>query len=139
MAAAVQVGTIFVEDRPLILRALDLKSESYAGTWGVLQSLTSSTLDEKIRGAGWNCFFMAAEVKATVFGALAAKSIRRALKQIFEKVRKPDFNCLEITKIIEDRFLGIPYITVCAHSRHIQQGSVMELLRHMETSNTNLL
>lgn len=126
MESAVQVGTILIEDRPLILRALDLKSESYAGTWGVLQSLTSTTLDQKVRGAGWNCFFLAAEVKATVFGSLAAKSIRRALQQIFEKVRKPDFNCLEVTRIVENSFLGVPYTTVCAHSRHIQQGYLMD-------------
>jgi len=126
MASTVQVGTILIDDRPLILRALDLESESYSGTWGVLQSHTSATLDQKIRGTGWSCFFMAAEVKATVLGALAAKSIRRALKQIFLRVRKPDFNCLEVTKIFEGRFFGVPYITVSAHSRHIQQGSLME-------------
>jgi hypothetical protein len=126
MATTVRVGTILIDHRPLILRALDLESESYSGSWGVLQSHTSVTLDQKIRGTGWNCFFMAAEVKATVLGALAAKSIRRALKQIFVRVRKPDFNCLEVTKIIEGRFLGVPYTTVSAHSRHIQQGSLMD-------------
>jgi len=126
MATTVQVGTILIDDRPLILRALDLESESYSGTWGVLQSHTSVTLDQTIRGTGWNCFFMAAEVKATVLGVLAAKSIRRALKQIFLRVRKPDFNCLEVTRIIEGRFFGVPYVTVSAHSRHIQQGSLME-------------
>jgi len=126
MAAAVHVGTILIENRPLILRALDLESESYSGSWGVLRSHTSSTLDQKIRGTGWHCSFLAAEVKATVFGQLAAKSIHRALKQIFARVREPDFNCLEVTKIIEQRFWGVPYTTVCAHSRHIQQGSLME-------------
>jgi len=126
MASTVQVGTILIDNRPLILRALDLESESYSGTWGVLQSHTSVTLDHKIRGTGWNCFFMAAEVKATVLGALAAQSIRRALKQILLRLRKPDYNCLEVTKIIGGRFLGVPYTTVYAHSRHIQQGSLME-------------
>jgi hypothetical protein len=127
MAATVQVGTIFIENRPLIMRPLNLESESYSGTWGVLQSLTSSSLDQKVRGAGWSCVSLAGEVKATVFGALAAKNIRRALKQIFLKVRKPDFNCLEVTKIAEGRFLGMPCTTVWANSRHIQQGSIMEL------------
>lgn len=125
MAATIQVGTIFIENRPLILRALDLESESYAGTWGVLQSHTNTTLDQKIRGMGWICVFVAAEVKATAFGVLAAKSVRRALKQIFAKVRRPDFNCLEVTKITADHFWGVPCVTVCVHSRHIQQGSLM--------------
>jgi hypothetical protein len=127
MATMVQVGTIFIEDRPLIMRPLDLESEPYSGTWGVLQSLTSFTLDQKIRSAGWKRVSKAGEFKVTVLGALAAQSIRRALKQIFLKVRKPDLNCLEVTRIVEDHFMGMRCTTVCAHSRHIHQGSIMEL------------
>jgi hypothetical protein len=138
VATSVQVGTILIEDRPLIMRPLDLKSEPYAGTWGVLQSLTSSTLDHKIRGAGWTCLFLAGEVKASVFGVPAPKSLRRALKQIFVKVQKPDFNCLEITNIVENRFWGMPYTTVYAHSRHIQQGSIMELANESKQSTTTV-
>jgi hypothetical protein len=137
MATTVEVGTILIEDRPLLLRALGLESESYAGTWGVLQSLTSSTLDRKLHDSGWNCFFMAAEVKSTVLGMAGARTIRKALKQIFLKVREPDFNCLEVTKIVKRRFLGIPYITVSAHSRHLQQGYLMEepdQRRHFKTA-----
>jgi hypothetical protein len=128
MATTVQVGTILIENRPLIMRPLNLESESYSGNWGVLQSFTSSSLGQKVRGAGWTCVPLAGEVKATVFGSLAAKNIRRALKQIFLKVRHPDFNCLEITKIVEDRFLGMARTTVWASSRHIQQGSIMQMV-----------
>jgi hypothetical protein len=138
MATSVQVGTILIENRPLIMRPLDLKSESYAGAWGVLQSLTSSTLDHKISSAGWTSLFLAAEVKATVFGALAPRSIRRALRQIFARVNKPDFNCLEITKIVENHFWGMPYTTVHAHSRHIQQGSIMELANESKQPTTTV-
>jgi hypothetical protein len=138
MATTIQVGTILIEDRPLILRSLNLESEFYVGTWGVLQSLTSQALDQKIFASGWNCFFMAAEVKATVFGSAAARTIRRALKQIFLQVRDPDFNCLEVTKIAESRFLGLPYLTVCALSRHIQQGYLMEPPDQRRNSNLKL-
>ena len=49
MAAAVQVGTIFIQNRP-ILRTLDIVSEHYAGAWDVLQSAPISSLDHRIRG-----------------------------------------------------------------------------------------
>ena len=107
MTPRIQVGTILIEDRPLVTRILDLESESYSAKWGVLK-----ILDQKIRSMGWNYSFMAEEVKATVFGSLAAKSIQKALKRIFLQVRKQDFNCLEVTKMVENRFLGVPYITV---------------------------
>jgi hypothetical protein len=128
MATTVQVGTIFIEHRPLIMRPLNFESEFYSGNWGVLRSFTGSRLDQTVRGAGWTCAPLAEEVKATVFGSLAAKNIRRALKQIFLKAHNLDCNCLEITKIVEDRFLGMARTTVWASSRHIQQGSIMQMV-----------
>jgi hypothetical protein len=122
----IQVGTIFIRNRPLILRTLELKSKPYSGTWDVLHCSRSLSLVRRIRDAGWNCFVGAAEVKATVLGNLAARSVHRALRHIFGKVRNSDFNCLEVMKISDYRFLGMPYITVYVHSRHIQHGSMME-------------
>lgn len=122
----IQVGTIFIRNRPLILRTLELESKPYSGTWDVLHCSRSSSLIQRIRDAGWNCFFGAAEVKATVLGSLAATSVHMALKDIFVKVRHADFNCLEVTKISDHRFFGMPYITVYAQSRHIQRGSMVE-------------
>src|SRR5438128_8184732 len=98
METTVQVGTILIENRPLIMRTLNLESEPYSGPWGVLQSLTSSTLDQKIRSAGGNCSFMAPEGKGTAFGGLAARSIQGRWNGILVNVRKLAFNCLEATK-----------------------------------------
>jgi hypothetical protein len=76
-------------------------------------------LDQKLRSVGWNSSFMAEEAEATVFGSLAAKNIQKALKRIFLKMRKQNFNCLEVTKMVENRFLGVPYIMVRTHPRHV--------------------
>lgn len=133
MAAVVQVGTIFIRNRPLILRTLDLETEPYSGTWDVLHSPRSPSLDQRIQGTGWNCFFMAAEIKATVLGELAVTTVHKALKKIFARVRNADFNGLEVTKIADHHFLGVPYTTVCAHSRHVQQGSMTDLAQKFAT------
>ncbi|MGA8311514.1 MAG: hypothetical protein WB755_15895 [Terriglobales bacterium] len=122
MTPRIQVGTILIEDRPLVTQILDLESESYSGNWSVIKAIDGFAFDRKIHAAGWNFFFIAEEVKATVFGSLAARSIQKALKRILVKVRKQDFSYLEVTKMVENRFLGVPYITVCTHPRHIQQG-----------------
>jgi hypothetical protein len=122
MTPNVQVGTILIEDRPLVTRIFDLENESYSRNWNVVKAIDGVALDLKIRAAGWSFFFMAGEVKATVFGSLAANNIQKALKRIFSKMRKQNFNCLEVTKMVEGHFLGVPYITVCTHPRHIQQG-----------------
>ena len=53
----------------------------------------------------------------------------RRLAGIFAKVHDEDFNCLEVTGIVARRFLGVPYVMVSAHSRHIQKGWRLDL-RH---------
>ena len=112
-----------IEDRPLVTRILDLESESYSGNWNVVKAIDGFALDLKIHAGGWSFFFMAEKAKATVFGSPAAKSIQKALKRIVLKVRKQDFNCLEVTKMVENRFLRVPYITVCTHPRHISKDA----------------
>ena len=117
-----KVGSVLIEDRPLITQFLGLEVESFSGNWSVIKAFDGFALDRKIHAAGWNFFFMAAEVKVIFFGALATTKIQSALKRILAKVTPQNFNALEVTGITPKRFLGVPYITVSAHSRHIQQS-----------------
>jgi hypothetical protein len=41
---------------------------------------------------------------------------------VLAKKQSQRYNSLEIAKIISKRFLGVPYLTISAHSRHIQEG-----------------
>ena len=118
MPPTIQVGTILMKDWPLMTQLLGLESESCSGNWSLVKALDGFALDRKIHAAGWNFFFMAAEIKVIFFGALGAKKIQNALQRILGKVRVQNFNCLEVTGIIAKRFLGVPYTTVSAHSRH---------------------
>jgi hypothetical protein len=48
------------------------------------------------------------------------------LQRILAKVKPEHFNGLEVTGIVASRFLGVPYVTVSAHSRHMQQGCYLD-------------
>jgi len=114
MPQTVQVGSILIKESPLTAELLGLKLEDleivpYSGNWNLVTTLDGFALDRKIRGAGWNFFFMAAEVKAMRFGGLGAKKIEKALRRIFGKVRQQPFNAPEITGIVRKRFLSVPY------------------------------
>src|SRR5438552_18318934 len=122
MTPILKVGTILIEEGPRITQLLGLESEPCSGNWRLVKALDGFALDRKIRDAGWNFFFMAAEVKVMFFGALGAKKIHNALRRILAKVKLQDFNGLEVTGIVAKRFLGVPYVTVSAHSRHVQQS-----------------
>ena len=56
------------------------------------------------------------------FGAIGAKNIQDSIKRMLENLKPMNFNCLELTRIVAKRFLGVPYAVVSAHSRHIQQS-----------------
>ncbi len=134
MPPTVQVGTILIEQQPLMAQVLGLQSEPYSGNWSLVKTLDSFALDRKIHAAGWNLFFMAAEVKVMFFGALGAKKIQNAVKRILGKVRLQNFNGLEVTGIVAKRFLGVPYAVVSAHSRHIQKSCCLDSSEARRTS-----
>jgi len=121
MSATVQVGTILMKECPGMAQ-LQLESESYSGNWSLVRTVDGISLDRKIRAAGWNFFFIAAEVKVMFFGVLETTKIKNALQRILGKVKQQHFNGLEVTGIVASHFLGVPYVTVSAHSRHMQQG-----------------
>ena len=126
MTSTVEVGTILIADRPQITQLLALEIEPFAGGWGVVREINGAVLDRQIHAAGWNFFFMAAEIKATFLGSPGSATIRNAVRRILGKARPQGFNCLEVTGIVARRFLGMRYTSVSAHSRHIQQNCYLD-------------
>ena len=115
-------GTIFIkEDTPLPAN-LPIESEAFSSGWRVIKNLDRSTLARNIEGANWSFFYLAGEIRATVLGRDRSGTLRRAVKCVLAKQEGQKFNSLEITKAVSKRFLGIPFMSVTAHSRHIQQG-----------------
>src|SRR5712671_3911874 len=114
--------TIFIkEDTPLPAN-LPIESEAFLPGWRVVKNLDRSTLARNIEGANWNFFYLAGEIRATVLGRDRPGTLRRAVRRVLAKQEGQKFNSLEITRVVSKRFLGIPFMSVTAHSRHIQQG-----------------
>ena len=122
MPQSVEVGTILVKEWLGMPHLPGFETEPCFGEWSVVKVTDAFALDRKIHAAGWNFFFMAAEVKVMFFGAIGAKNIQNAVKRMLGKLRPLNFNSLEVTGIVAKRFLGVPYTVVSAHSRHIQQS-----------------
>jgi len=72
--------------------------------------------------AGWRFFCIAGEIKAIVLGFEGQKNVRRAVKRMLARLKSEKFNSLEITRVASKRFLGVPYVSVSARSRHIQES-----------------
>ena len=114
--------TIFIKEGTPLPANLPIESEAFLPGWKVVKNLDRSTLARNIEGANWNFFYLAGEIRATVLGRDRSGTLRRALKCVLAKREGQKFNSLEITKVVSKRFLGIPFMSVTAHSRHIQQG-----------------
>lgn len=125
MRDELKAGTVLIQQGALSPASLQIESEPYWPGWRSIKNLDSYLLGRKIREAGWTFFYLAGELKATALGVYGQETIYRAVKQILARLRAQKFNCLEINEVASKRFLGVPYLSVTAHSRHIQESGFL--------------
>jgi hypothetical protein len=121
MTGAIGVGDILIEGGTYLPNSLTTPSESSLPGWSAVKS-DRPTFEKEIKDAGWTLFFMAGEIKTTVFGSDKQRTLRTALKRLSAIVKLQSCNSIEITDVTEKSFLKLPYLCVCAHARHLQQG-----------------
>jgi len=122
MANTIKTGTILIAEGALLSESLLFESEPYVYGWRLVKNLDSKGLDQIVSNAGWNFLYIAGVIETNVFGSDEKKTIRKAIKQVIANLRSKNFNCLEITQVAAKRSMGLPYVSVSAHSRHIQKG-----------------
>lgn len=123
MTDAIKTGTVLVETSALMPKSLLLEGKAYSSGWRSVSNLDLNELDAAIHKAGWTFFFMAGEIKITAFGFDKERAVRRAVKRVITNVESHKCNCVEITDVSAKSFLGMPYVNISAHSRHIQESS----------------
>ncbi len=122
MPETIKTETILIKDGTFLPDALRFESEPCATGWRLVKNLDGCGLGRKIHEAGWTFFCLAGEIKATVFGFDEQKTVRRAVKRILANLKSEKFNSVEITRVASKHFLGVPYASVSARSRHIQES-----------------
>jgi hypothetical protein len=120
-------GTILIEKGTLLPDPLRLETASHASGWApVTNHLDGRELGKKLDAAGWTFFYMAEEIRSTAFGFNRQNRTDAALKRLITNVRMQKCNCLEIDDVETHSFLGMPFVSVSAHSRHIQKGATFQ-------------
>ncbi len=125
MTATIKTGDILIKGSSHLPQPAQFVSEPYAHGWELVKNLDGKGLDQIIGKAGWNFFYIASELKTSVFGSDEDKTTRQAIRKIIAKMTSKNLNCLEITGITRKQFLGLPWVSVSAHSRHIQESIVL--------------
>jgi hypothetical protein len=123
----IATGDILVRNGTVLPVPLGLESDPGATGWtSVTNKLNGQQVAEHLATAGWTFFFMADKIRMTAFGFDKASMLKKALRRVVATVKLKKCNCLEIETITMHSFLGIPYVTISVHSRHIQQAMVFQ-------------
>ena len=134
VADQIRIGTIFIEVGTPLPDSLKFDSEPYSNGWRSVRNLNGYGLDRKTGELGWTLFDLA-RIKASAFGFDREKAARRALNRVLANVRSDNFNSLEISQVAAKSFLGLPYVTVSGHVRHLQES--MFLLHDKQLAKQN--
>jgi hypothetical protein len=122
MQKAIESGTILIKESTLLPETLRLDGEPFVTGWTQVNDLDGHGLDRRIRESGWTFFYLAGEIKTTIFGLDAQKTVPKAVKRILANLKREKFNSLEITQVVPKHFLGVPCTQVYAHPRHVQKS-----------------
>ena len=121
----IKSGTILIERSALRPQVFQLEDAWSANAWtSVSHNLTTPELEKQLSIAGWTFFYMADAIRTTAFGFDRAKMIGAALRRLIKNVKLQKCNCLQIDDVSMHSFLGLPYMSISAHPRHIQKGMV---------------
>jgi hypothetical protein len=114
-------GTILFEEGTLLPEPSRLDNGATRNGW--VRVANNPVFEKKLAAAGWTFFYMAGTIRANGFGFERQSMIQTALNRLIATTRLQKCNCLEIDRITMRSFWGMPYVSVSAHSRHIQPGS----------------
>ena len=120
---SLSVGALLIAPGTSLPPGWLLENGSVASGWSrVANTFDRFKLDKELRVTGWALLFMAGAITVTAFGLRRPRMLDAALTRLIAAVRLERCNCLEIDDIGVRSFLGIPYVRISAHPRHIQKG-----------------
>ena len=122
MRDEIHAGAILINDDALLPEAVHVETEPFARGWKLVRNFDGDKLNREIGRAGWTFFSFAGEISSTVLGNDGTATVRRAIKRILANPQLGQSNSLEVTRVTPKRFLGVPYTTVYACSRHARKS-----------------
>ncbi len=122
MRDTIHAGAVLINDDALLPEAVHPETEPFAPGWKLVKNFDGDKLSREIGRAGWTFFSFAGEISSTVFGNDGIATVRRAVKRILANPKLGQSNSLEVTRVTPKHFLGVPYTTVYACSRHVRKS-----------------
>ncbi|MGZ6423706.1 MAG: hypothetical protein ACXWSR_22455 [Bdellovibrionota bacterium] len=115
-------GLILIAEGTVLPDSITLETESHPPGWTSAQSSDQGQLKKQLGTAEWIFYYLAGAIKMSAFGTDRKRTVQRALGRILAQVKLQKCNCVEIDDVATRSFLGLPYVTISAHSRHIEKA-----------------
>lgn len=103
--------------------SLSSSETQFLAGWNLLSLCPSATFFDRLKAAGWKCFYIGGEITMTATGWKSAATMTRLLIRVQRLVEKRDCNCIEIIDIATSHVLGFSSVRLDAQARHVQKGS----------------
>jgi hypothetical protein len=123
-----QMGTVLLQTGVAIPDSVWIEKETYSPGWEEVTNLSGDDLDRQLRRENWSFFFIGGAIQGTAWGSWSGIATRSAAIRAMNKSGLTRFNGFEITGIYPRRFLGIRYVAVVGHARHLQFGPALQNL-----------
>jgi hypothetical protein len=122
---SLSTGALLIAPGTALPPGWSCKNGSVMSGWSpVATTFDRLQVEKKPVAAGWTFFFMAGAITMTAFGWSRPRMLDTALARLIAAVGQQRCNCLAIDDVRMRSFLGVPYVSVSAHARHIQKGMV---------------
>jgi|SRR5215469_922288 len=117
----IHAGSVLIKSDARLPESLHFEAKQL-GAWKVLTEANGFEVERKLSEVGWQFFFMVPEVRIGRLAYDRKKGLRRALKKLVSAVETQNYNALEIVEINTRSFLGLSYVEVVAHPRHVKNS-----------------
>lgn len=119
-----RAGTLLVAPGTMLPANWQLDPEPVVDGWlRVSGTFNDRQLDRELGAAGWTFYFRAGAIKARAFGRSTPGNVAAGLMRLTAEARRQACNCLQIDAVKIRSFLGLPYVRMAAHSRHIRKDT----------------
>jgi len=114
-------GSVLIKAGTVLPLTLGLKL-ARLGDWDLVRGDDGFAVDRKLREAGCHFFFMVPAVEASAIGLDVRDTCANALEKVTRAVSERGFNAVEVTAITRRVWLGLHYVRITAHPRHVRNS-----------------
>ena len=129
-AIGVKLNAMFIRTDCILPDGMGLIQTRFGEKWMSVENATATTLDIKIRNAGWHFMFLQTAHSRVGIGRTAESATSKAMTLALGQT-EGRFNAAELGLVKVSRYLGFHVARATIYTRHIQQHAFLGLVDEM--------